>query len=277
MRKSSPSFCQDTPDKGSRRHWEVIMIVLTDGKDASSAYCLTTALYCPLPGQYLAIARHKTIRRERKSPLSFWLFTLHQIAWNPDKHWGSERWRVTRHSSPLGTHSSPGYFFIGLRWVNRAFLLHGLRTDSVRRLSSVRRPSGFATVRRPSGFAIRCKKMFDLWNRGISVRRLSSVRRPSGFAIRCKKTFDLWNRGICNPPSIYKQLAKKSGVKSGEESSALFTLLKQLIRKHLHHFSEEWRVFLKLADNRYKLQRITNPQWKGRTFFNSGLQIRWDA
>ena len=59
------------------------MIVLTDGKDASSAYCLTTALYCPLPGQYLAIARHKTIRRERKSPLSFLLFTLHQIACPP--------------------------------------------------------------------------------------------------------------------------------------------------------------------------------------------------
>ena len=79
------------------------MIVLTDGKDASSAYCLTTALYCPLPGQYLAIARHKTIRRERKSPLSFLLFTLHQIAWNPDKHRGSERWRVgstLHHSSP---------------------------------------------------------------------------------------------------------------------------------------------------------------------------------
>ena len=239
MRKSSPSFCQDTPDKESRRHWEVIMIVLTDGKDASSAYCLTTALYCPLPGQYLAIARHKTIRRERKSPLSFWLFTLHQIAWNPVKHWGSERWRVAYHSSPLFTHSSPGYFFIGLRWVNRAFLLHGLRTDS--------------------------------------VRRLSSVRRPSGFAIRCKKMFDLWNRGICNPPSIYKQLAKKYGVKSGEESSALFTLSNQLIHKYLRHSGEEWRVFLKLADNRYKLQRITNPQRKGRTFFDSGLQIRWDA
>ena len=160
------------------------------------------------------------------------------------------------------------FLFIGLRWVNRAFLLHGLRTDSVRRLSS---------VRRPSGFAIRCKKMFDLWNRGISVRRLSSVRRPSGFAIRCKKTFDLWNQGICNPPSIYKQLAKKSGVKSGEEPSALFTLPKQLIHKYLHHSGEGWRVFLKVADNRYKLQRITNPQRKGRTFFNSGLQIRWDA
>ena len=42
------------------------MIVLTDGKDASIAYCLTTALYCPLPGQYLAIARHETIRREEE-------------------------------------------------------------------------------------------------------------------------------------------------------------------------------------------------------------------
>ena len=97
--------------KESRCHWEVVMIVLTDGKDASIAYCLTTALYCPLPGQYLAIARHKTIRRERKSPLSFLLFTLHQIVWNPDKHWGSERWRVAHHSSPLFTHSSPGYFY----------------------------------------------------------------------------------------------------------------------------------------------------------------------
>ena len=87
------------------------MIVLTSGKDASIAYCLTTALYCPLPGQYRAIARHKTIRRERKSPLSFLLFTLHQIAWNPDKHRGSERWRVAHHSSPLFTHSSPGYFY----------------------------------------------------------------------------------------------------------------------------------------------------------------------
>ncbi len=157
MRKSSPSFCQDTPDRESRRHWEVIMIVLTDGKDASSAYCLTTALYCPLPGQYRAIARHKTIRRERKSPLSFLLFTLHQIAWNPDKHWGSERWRVAHHSSPL------------------------------------------------------------------------------------------------------------------------FTLPKQLIHKYLRHSGEGWRVLLKLADNRYKLQRITNPQRKGRTFFNGGLQIRRDA
>ena len=262
MRKSSPSFCQDTPDKGSRRHWEVVMIILTDGKDASIAYCLTTALYCPLPGQYLAIARHKTIRRERKSPLSFLLFTLHQIAWNPDKHRGSERWRVAHHSSPLFTHSSPGYFFIGLRWVNRAFLLHGLRTDP----SGVYLPWGVCL---PSGVYLPSGVPADL--------QLSSVRRPSGFAIRCKKMFDLWNRGICNPPSINKQLAKKSGVKSGEEPSALFTLPNQLIHKHLRHSGEGWRVFLKVADNRYKLQRITNPQRKGRTFFNSGLQIRRDA
>ena len=40
------------------------MIVLTGGKEAPFDYCLTTAQYCPLPGQYLAIARHETIRRE---------------------------------------------------------------------------------------------------------------------------------------------------------------------------------------------------------------------
>ena len=62
-----------------------------------------------------------------------------------------------------------------------------------------------------------------------------------------------------SPPSIYKQLAKKSGVKSGEESNALFTLPKQLIHKYLRHSGEGWRVFLKVADNRYKLQRIANP------------------
>ena len=110
------------------------MIVLTSGKDASIAYCLTTALYCPIPGQYLAIARHKTIRRERKSPLSFLLFTLHQIAWNPVKHWGFERWRVAHHSSPLFTTLHLDILFIGLRWVNRAFLFHGLRTDFKRKI-----------------------------------------------------------------------------------------------------------------------------------------------
>ena len=159
------------------------MIVLTSGKDASSAYCLTTALYCPLPGQYLAIARHKTIRRERKSPLSFLLFTLHQIGWNPDKHWGSERWRVAHHSSPLFTHSSPGYFFIGLRWVNRAFLLHGLRTDSVRRLSSVRRPSGFAIVFREAS-----QRICNCLPSGVPADLQSAVKKCStyetgGFAI----------------------------------------------------------------------------------------------
>ena len=38
-----------------------------------------------------------------KAPLFFLLFTLHQIGWNPDKHWGCEWWRVTHHSSPLFT------------------------------------------------------------------------------------------------------------------------------------------------------------------------------
>ena len=38
-----------------------------------------------------------------KRLLSILLFTLHQTAWNPDKHRASERWRVAGHSSPLFT------------------------------------------------------------------------------------------------------------------------------------------------------------------------------
>ena len=42
-----------------------------------------------------------------KSLLSFSLFTLHHLAWNPDKHRGFERWRVAltlHHSSLLFTY-----------------------------------------------------------------------------------------------------------------------------------------------------------------------------
>ena len=39
----------------------------------------------------------------RKTLLSISLFTLHRFPWNPDKHWGCERWRVLVHSSPLFT------------------------------------------------------------------------------------------------------------------------------------------------------------------------------
>ena len=49
----------------SERLREVVIIVLTGGKADPFSYCLTTAQYCPLPGQYLAIARHETIRREK--------------------------------------------------------------------------------------------------------------------------------------------------------------------------------------------------------------------
>ena len=48
------------------RHLEVATIVLTDGKEARCVYCLTMALYCPLPGQFLAIARQETTRREEQ-------------------------------------------------------------------------------------------------------------------------------------------------------------------------------------------------------------------
>ena len=53
----------------------------------------------PLPGTKRYVGSFFFI----KAPLSFFLFTLHQIGWNPDKHWGCERWRVTHHSSPLFT------------------------------------------------------------------------------------------------------------------------------------------------------------------------------
>ena len=83
------------------------MIVLTDGKDASIAYCLTTALYCPLPGQYLAIARHKTIRRERKNPHSLFYSSLFTKSAETPLNTGvssGEEWRTTlHHSSPLFT------------------------------------------------------------------------------------------------------------------------------------------------------------------------------
>ena len=56
-----------------------------------------------------------------KAPLFFLPFTLHQIGWNPDKHWGCERWRValTLH------HPSPPFTF-GLR-----IKLNGKSTYSV--------------------------------------------------------------------------------------------------------------------------------------------------
>ena len=80
------------------------------------------ARYCPLLGQFCAIAGPKIIRREEnfaRTIIAIWNrgcslscfarknptldFTLHQIVWNPDKHRGCERWRVTPHSSQLFT------------------------------------------------------------------------------------------------------------------------------------------------------------------------------
>ena len=190
MRKSSPSFCQDTPDKGSRRHWEVIMIVLTDGKDASSAYCLTTALYCPLPGQYLAIARHKTIRREKKNPHS--LFYSSPFTKSSETPINTGVPRGEELASPFTTlhHSSPSD--CARNW-------NGSLTCSV-----------------------------GGWNHFFMSHRFHR----------------------------FTQIFPGEGwVKSGEEASALFTPSKQLIHNNLRHFGEGWRVFLKLADYRYKLQR----------------------
>ena len=92
------------------------MIVLTDGKDASIAYCLTTALYCPLPGQYRAIARHKTIRREKKNPHT--LFYSSPFTKSPETPINTgvlrgEEWRTTLHLSSPTLHLD--ILFIGLR------------------------------------------------------------------------------------------------------------------------------------------------------------------
>ena len=159
------------------------MIVLTDGKDASIAYCLTTALYCPSPGQYLAIARHKTIRRERKNPHSLF------------------------YSSPF-TKSSETPINTGVP-----------RGEELAQLFTTLHPPFTWIFYFPSGVCLPPGVPADLQS---AVKKCSTYE-TGGFAI---------------PPSIYKQLAKKSGVKSGEEPSVLFTLPNQLIHKHLRHSGE---------------------------------------
>ena len=86
------------------------MIVLTDGKDASIAYCLTTALYCPLPGQYLAIARHETIHREIEKPCSPFYSSLFTDSPEAPINTGVARGEGLR--SPF-THPSPPFTFLG--------------------------------------------------------------------------------------------------------------------------------------------------------------------
>ena len=96
----------DSTYKLQRRHWEVAMIVLTGRKAACSALLPHYGTTLPLTR---AIICHCQAQNDTsgaffiKAPLFFLLFTLHQIGWNPDKHWGCERWRVTHHSSPLFT------------------------------------------------------------------------------------------------------------------------------------------------------------------------------
>ena len=96
------------------RYSKVVMVALADVKRLVTyiawlwhyiAPCQGNFL--PLPGKKRHVRRKKekqqegeaTRRRrkkkerevERKRLLSLLLFTLHQIVWNPDKHWGSER------------------------------------------------------------------------------------------------------------------------------------------------------------------------------------------
>ena len=147
------------------------MIVLTDGKDASIAYCLTTALYSPLPGQYLAIARHKTIRRERKNPHSLFYsspFTKSsETPINTGVPRGEELAQLFTTLHPLFTWT---VLLIGLRRVNRAFLLHGLRTDFKRKLDL------FGLRRRSHRFGFPFGRRFSI-HRFTQIFREASVFR----------------------------------------------------------------------------------------------------
>ena len=128
-------------------------------------------------------------------------------------------------SSPLFTTLHLDILFIGLRWVNRAFLFHGLRTDFKRKIDlfGFWRKShrfGFPFGRR---FSIhRFSQIFRVksgeeWRTTLHPCKFLSYRYlhpfgegwrvflkvaccSDGFAIRRIKRFDLSNLGICNPP-----------------------------------------------------------------------------
>ena len=51
--------CQDVTLRSPWWPWRIC-------KEARNVYCLAMALYCPLPGQFLAIARQETTRREEE-------------------------------------------------------------------------------------------------------------------------------------------------------------------------------------------------------------------
>ena len=137
------------------------MIVLTDGKDASSAYCLTTALYCPLPGQYLAIARHKTIRRERKNPHSLFYSSLFTKSAETPLNTGvsrGEEWRTTLH------HSSPLFTWIFYSSDYAELTEHSCSTDASRKKGrfkiNIRPPADFHLHNRcwASAYQLLCKR-----------------------------------------------------------------------------------------------------------------------
>ena len=116
--------CQDVTLKSPWWPWRVVKRLVTYIAWLWHYIAPCQGNFLPLPGKKRHVGRKKekqqegeaTRRRrkkkeregERKRLLSLLLFTLHQIVWNPDKHWGSERWRVgspLHHSSPLFTSS----------------------------------------------------------------------------------------------------------------------------------------------------------------------------
>ena len=114
-----------------RRYWEVAMIVLPRRKRLVAIIASLWHNIAPYQGNNLPLPGTKLyVGSWYKQQLSFLLFTLHQIGWNPDKHWGCERWRVAHHSSPVQV--SKLQIFMLFRWRVKSFFknfraqLHGV-------------------------------------------------------------------------------------------------------------------------------------------------------
>ena len=137
----------DSTYKAQRRYWEVAMIVLTRRKRLVALIASLWHNIAPYQGNNLPLPGTKRYVGSFfiKAPLFFLLFTLHQIGWNPDKHWGCERWRVTYHSSPL--------FTFGLRTeLNRKLVLFGWGAET-----TFLCPTDFTDLHRFSGKRLRVK------------------------------------------------------------------------------------------------------------------------
>ena len=115
---------------------------------------------------------------------------------------------------------------------------------------------------------------------------------PADLQSAVKKMFNLWNRGICNPPSIYKQLAKNLGwrvVKSRAHSSpyqiSSYTNTYATPVKSEEYFWN-WRIIVTsysgLQIRKEKVEHFLTADCKSAGTPNGrqpphALQIRWDT